>query len=88
MPCLGASSSNEVVSKVNEYLNGFSSSKERAKKLSDFFMITITSLTAFNAVGGGRPLLNTANASVVSTGGYKDDDAYNKKENWPEGCDD
>ena len=87
MPCLGASSSNEVVSKVNEYLNGFSSSKDRAKKLSDFFMITITSLTAFNAVGGGRPLLNTANASVVSTGGYKGDDTYNKKVDWPDGCD-
>ena len=60
---------------------------ERAKKLTEIFTLTMTSVTAYNATGGGRPLLVSSSSSKVCTGGYKGDQAYENKESWPDGCD-
>ena len=57
------------------------------KKLADIFTITLIVLTAFNPKGGGRPLLVSAKAAKVSTGGYTDDQEFKIKSTWPENCD-
>jgi len=61
--------------------------KKDVKELADIFTNTLTAKTAFNPTGGGRPLLVSAKASKVSTGGYKDDEEFESKTTWPENCD-
>jgi hypothetical protein len=71
-----------------EHLNALLLKYEKdVKKLADIFTNTLTAKTAFNPTGGGRPLLVSAKASKVSTGGYKDDEEFESKTTWPENCD-
>ena len=60
--------------------------KDRAKKLREIFILTITSATVFNPKGGGRPLLVSAKAIDVSTNSYKNDIGFHEKDDWSEGC--
>jgi len=67
--------------------NSYNNRSERAKKLTEIFTLTMTSVTAYNAKGGGKPLLVSSSSSKVCTGGYKGDQAYEVIKTWPDGCD-
>jgi hypothetical protein len=68
--------------------NAYTNETQRCKMLKDIFTLTITSVTKYKLPGAGKPQLKTYNPSVVSTGGYKDGDSFERKMNWPEGTND
>jgi hypothetical protein len=60
----------KLEARSSEHLNTLVLNHEQdVKKLADIFTMTLTALTAFNPKGGGRPLLVSAKAPKVSTGG-------------------